>query len=108
MEIEGTGVKSRSYSFTGRTMLLGAVQEMSKNKCVSWMDGVIALHPRRGAWLSRLNLLGKKNTQSDLDILYNTSRHCSDHDRKAILLSSELAYLSAEVLSKNFPGIQPI
>ncbi|KAI9659877.1 MAG: hypothetical protein M1821_001229 [Bathelium mastoideum] len=51
---EGISAKVRSYEFTGRTVLLGAVQALSNSRITTWMDGIIVPHPRRDAWLGCL------------------------------------------------------
>lgn len=105
METESVAVQSKTFNFTGRTMLLGAIQDFSESRVVAWMDDIVAPHPRRDAWLARLKVLGKRDQgdNNDRDVLHNESGRWSEHDWKTILLSSGLASLSAEVLRKEFP-----
>lgn len=107
MDTEGVAVKSKIFNFTGRTMLLGAIQDLSRSQCVSWMDNVISPHPRREAWLASLRLLGQENTQGSKEVLHNAGGRWSEHDWKCILLSSEIAHMSAEILRKEFPKTEP-
>jgi hypothetical protein len=104
MESEGIDVKAQSFGFTGRTMLLGAVQEFSESQCENWMDGIVSPHARRDAWLARLRVLTEKREHDAEDAFTNASARWSPHDWKNILLSSELAHLSANVLKEEFSG----
>ncbi len=106
MDAEGVAVKSKSFNFIDRTMLFGAIQSMSRSQCVSRMDNVISPHPRREAWLARLRLLGREDALGSEEVLHNASGRWSEHDWKCILLSSELAHMSAEVLWKEFPKME--
>lgn len=54
LEGEGIRVEGKSFEFSGRSMLLGALQLHSKSKVTTWMDGILARHPRREAFLERL------------------------------------------------------
>jgi len=96
MESEGVDVCVNSFNFTGRTMLIGAVHSLSGSESPSWMDNILAPFPRRDAWLKRLGGLQTKSTCEE--IMSNISGRWSEHDWKSIVISSELAHRSAEVL----------
>ncbi|KAK3395274.1 hypothetical protein B0H63DRAFT_462954 [Podospora didyma] len=51
---EGVGVDLKSFEFSGRTLMLGAVQLFSGSQTTSWMDDIVTPHPRRDAWLRYL------------------------------------------------------
>jgi hypothetical protein len=101
MDVEGIDVHARSFDFTGRTMMLGAIQEFSQSDCESWMDGIVSPHRRRDAWLARLRALAKEQSPGRDEALNNTS-DWSPHDWRSILLSSGLAHEAAKVLKKEF------
>lgn len=52
---EGVEVEVKSFKFTGRMAMLGAIQVFSGTKVTRWMDDIIVPHPRREAWLRRIN-----------------------------------------------------
>ena len=51
---EGISLEAKTFEFTGRTMLLGAVVNFSGTTRTDWVDNIIPPHPRRDAWLDRL------------------------------------------------------
>lgn len=97
---EGVDIHSKSYNFTGRTMLIGAIQSYSGTENTAWMNDILTPHPRREAWLARLRWLKScKPVEITAD---NEQGTWSDHDWKAIRLSSELGFQAAEILRKTF------
>ena len=54
LEDKGVNVKSKTFEFIGRTILLGAIVKFSNTARTDWMDDIVPRHPRREAWLSRL------------------------------------------------------
>jgi hypothetical protein len=87
LDKEGVTVSARSYNFTGRTMMLGAVLKLSGSRITSWMDSIVTPHARREAWLSYL-----------LEGHVPRSDQWSEHDLTSIQLSAELADAAAEVI----------
>jgi hypothetical protein len=104
LETEGIDIEVKTFEFTGRTMMLGAIQEFSQSKCVCWMDSIVPPHPRRDAWLTRFGVLSVEKSYAVEDVLNNDSGRWSQHDWKSILMSSELAHSSADVLKREFSG----
>lgn len=96
METEGVGIKTKSFKFTGRTMMIGAIHSLSGSNRTAWMDEILSPHPRRDAWLTRLQGLGSKSSCEDT--MSNVNGIWSTHDWRYIMLSSELAHSSAEIL----------
>lgn len=97
LEYEGVDVRAQSYTLTGRTVMMGAIQCVTGSRSPNWMDEIVAPVPRRNAWLARLKGLQMKRSLED-DIMSNESGQWSQHDWQAIVLSSELAHRSAEML----------
>ncbi|KAI1190787.1 hypothetical protein F5B17DRAFT_38908 [Nemania serpens] len=54
VEREGIGAHVRSFEFTGRTAMMGAIQILAGNACTRWMDDILVPHARREAWLKCL------------------------------------------------------
>ncbi|KAI1119212.1 hypothetical protein F5Y14DRAFT_125626 [Nemania sp. NC0429] len=54
VEREGIGADVRSFEFTGRTAMMGAIQILAGNACTRWMDDILVPHARREAWLKCL------------------------------------------------------
>lgn len=52
---EDVCVTAKSFEFTGRTTMLGAIHKMSLTKVTSWMDEIMPPVPRRQAWLNQLS-----------------------------------------------------
>ncbi|KAF2228765.1 hypothetical protein EV356DRAFT_457110 [Viridothelium virens] len=96
LESGGINIEAKSFEFTGRTMMLGAIQAFSGGTRMDWMDEIITPHPRRDAWLSRLHRLegvGQEKTDSEGEIARWTA-----HDWEYIRRSSGLSFAAASVL----------
>ena len=91
---EGISLEARSFEFTGRTMLLGAVVNLSGTTRTDWVDNIIPPHPRRNAWLDRL-VHREHNAGSD-----SQSVSWTPLDLRWIDLSYNLSIAAAEVLRK--------
>lgn len=97
---EGVDIHTKSYNFTGRTIMIGAIQSYSGTETTAWMDDILVPHPRREAWLARLRRL---KSCRPVEIAGDDEQGTwSDHDWKAIRLSSELGFQAAEILRKAF------
>lgn len=62
---EDVCVKAKSFEFTGRTTMLGAIHKMSLTKVTSWMDEIMPPVPRRQAWLNQLSKDQDENAPPD-------------------------------------------
>lgn len=91
LEREGIEVNARSYQFTGRMMMLGAIQKLSGSRVTEWMDSIVTAHPRREAWLAYL--LHGRLPDSD---------EWSAHDLNSITLSARLAEAAAEAIRRRW------
>ncbi|KAK2606196.1 hypothetical protein QQS21_003367 [Conoideocrella luteorostrata] len=86
---EGVDAAVRSFEFSGRQAMIGAVQIFSKTTTSRWMDSILVPHPRRDAWLALLDgheLQGSFNSR----------------DLKWIEKAADAAVAAAEVLKKEF------
>lgn len=52
---EAVSVNAKSFRFTGRTAMIGAVQKLSGSHTTTWMDDIISPSGRREVWLKRLS-----------------------------------------------------
>lgn len=89
LERESVEAKVRSFEYSGRTAMLGAIQIFSGSAITSWMDNILAPHPRRDAWLKRLR--GEKSTDN-----------FDSHDIRWLEFTTEASFASAEVLKSVF------
>lgn len=92
LESENITVNTTTFEFSGRTVMLGAVQAYSKSNIRTWMDDILVPHPRRDAFFSRIEYPETFNEEG-----------WSAHDLKAILTSSTLARLGASMMQKAMP-----
>jgi len=95
---EGITVEAASFEFTGRTIIIGAVQAFSGSKRTIWVDDIVAPHPRRQAWLRRLEIgdaAGSDNLQG---------AEFEELDLKAIEITLGLAQLGSEIMKKEVGG----
>ncbi|MCJ1426788.1 hypothetical protein MMC29_004691 [Sticta canariensis] len=90
---EGVCVKAKSFEFTGRTAMLGAIHKMSGTKAMSWMDEIMPPVPRRQVWLNRLGK-GWDETSFPDPAFVALSRF----DQDWVLLHSGLATQAADIL----------
>jgi hypothetical protein len=98
LEEEGVEVVAKKFEFTGRKMMLGAIQSFSGSDRTEWMDSIISPHPRRDAWLERLSRLAAGG--EDVTVTNNERKKWGDRDWKYIDLSSVLAFASAAILGE--------
>ena len=92
LESEDTSIETHSFEFTGRTIMIGAIQAFSGSTRTLWMDDIVVPHPRREAWLKKLREHGLLN-ESDTE--YPTF---TEVDLKAIEVTSGLAKSAAEIM----------
>lgn len=90
---EDVCVKAKSFEFTGRTAMLGAIHKMSGTKAMSWMDDIMPPVPRRQAWLNRLSKGLNETLLPDPDFVA-----LSRFDQDWVLLHSGLATQAASML----------
>lgn len=98
---EGVCVKAKSFEFTGRTPMLGAIHQMSGTKVTSWMDEIMPPVPRRQAWLDRLSQGSNETSLPDPGF-----EALSRFDQDWVLLHSGLAIQAASIL-RNELGDNP-
>ncbi|KAK5651035.1 hypothetical protein OQA88_1498 [Cercophora sp. LCS_1] len=91
---EGVDVDVRTFKFSGRSIMLGAIQLHSKSNTASWMDDIMTPHPRREAWLKFLEH-GEKPSAT----VWNPA------DIGRIELTAGLAAESAQIIDKEFPRV---
>lgn len=65
---EGIGAEVKSFEFTGRMAMMGAIQLFSGSSVTRWMDDIIVPHPRRDAFLSSIRE-GERDKQEHHDLL---------------------------------------
>lgn len=90
---EDVCVKAKSFEFTGRSPMLGAIHKMSGTKVTTWMDEIMPPVPRRQAWLNRLGRGSDETSLPDSDF-----EALSRFDQEWVILHSGLATQAASVL----------
>ena len=96
LEAEGVDIEAKSFDFTGRTMMLGAVQAFNGGNRKDWMDEILTPHPRRDAWLSRLCCLQEDDLEKGDSL--RGSGNWTAHDWESIRRSADLAFAAASIL----------
>ncbi|KIW01562.1 uncharacterized protein PV09_07038 [Verruconis gallopava] len=94
---EGIEVRSKSFAFTGRTIMIGAIQKLSGSKNTVWMNEILVPHPRREVWLSKLI-----NDEEDNAPLNVDRANLTERDLKKVNLTAELSRGAATCISEHF------
>ncbi|CAG9986765.1 unnamed protein product [Clonostachys byssicola] len=89
LEAEGIDARVKSFKFSGRFGLIGAIQLFSGSTVTRWMDTILAPHARREAWLEWLQGV---YPAGNLDVT----------DASWVQFSSDAAFAGAEVLMREF------
>lgn len=89
LEAEGIDANVKSFKFSGRFGLIGAVQLFSRSLVTRWMDTILVPHPRREVWLGQLR---GDELPKDLPAA----------DASRVQFSSDAAFAGAEVLFEQF------
>lgn len=92
LDTEGVQVQAKCFKFTGRGIMLGAMQLQSNSKITRWMDDILVPHPRREAFLKCL-LEGQSCFETATTSL-------QESDKSWVEIASRLSHASAEVLEK--------
>jgi hypothetical protein len=71
LDREGVDIKTQTFSFSGRTQMIGAVQMCSTRGVTSWMDTILTDCPRRQAWFKCLQRLESSMETADEEELQN-------------------------------------
>ncbi|KAH8588780.1 hypothetical protein B0O99DRAFT_554557 [Bisporella sp. PMI_857] len=95
----GIKIEAKSFQFSGRAIMIGAIQAFKKNPVERWMDEILAPSARREVWLERL-----QNT--DTKPVSNIRKAClSTSDHEWVERNLVLARRAAEILQREFPTL---
>ncbi|KAK0672597.1 hypothetical protein QBC41DRAFT_216877 [Cercophora samala] len=94
MKRERVSIEAKTFRFSGRSVMLGAIQLWSKSSTSSWMDDIMAPHPRREAWLKCL----EHGERPDEEVW-------TSGDISRIQLTAGLSAKAAGILQAEFPKI---
>jgi len=100
--ISGVTIKTKSFQFGGRTQMVGAIQSFNGGKGTSWMDTILAPCPRRQAFLSRLEELGRDPNTETQRASGSKQSDLSNFDEEWVTLQAELAKEAADVMRREF------
>jgi hypothetical protein len=76
-EKNGVVVSHKSFEFSGRTPMVGAIQKLSGARSWQWMDDILAPCPRRDVWA---RILSAENT--DVNFFEEEVRTLTEPDKK--------------------------
>jgi hypothetical protein len=96
LETENLVVRAKTFEFTGRTPMLGAIQQWNGGEKTVWMDEILSSCPRRAVWLSSLGVNSSKVVGDSL----------SQFDRKWVDLNLSLSSQAAEVLKREIEALR--
>lgn len=95
LEAEGITVKARSFEFSGRTSMVGAIQKYSGSKTSRWMDDLVCPSPRREVWLERLSAMAGSEAGGSYNQL-------GEFDKKWVETQVTLTMRGASLLEAEF------
>ncbi|KAL4784389.1 hypothetical protein BJX76DRAFT_357121 [Aspergillus varians] len=87
-------IEARTFLFSGRVIMVGAIQAFKQNDVTSWMDGILQCNPRRDAFLTGLSGPGVK---------YRAMLAALDEgERKGVERNVALSRQAAQLMQKKF------
>ncbi|KPI45450.1 uncharacterized protein AB675_638 [Cyphellophora attinorum] len=89
LKTEGVDAEVKSFEFSGRSGMMGAIQLFSQSTVTRWMDTILVPHPRREVWLERLT-----GGTDDVNL--------SSHDEIWTKNMTDVSRVSAAVLQEEF------
>lgn len=93
LEAESVSVKAKSFRFTGRTPMIGAIHKLSESTATAWMDEIISPSARREVWLKSLGKGSNEMAVPDQDF-----QQLSSFDQGWVELNSGLATEAVKVI----------
>ncbi|CAF9928127.1 MAG: hypothetical protein ALECFALPRED_003962 [Alectoria fallacina] len=85
LEAEKVSVDAHTFTFSGRTPMIGAIHTLSQARDAGWMETLIAPCPRINVWLDELKCSADMRSRLDLDL-----QRLSSSDRSWVLLNTQL------------------
>jgi hypothetical protein len=98
-EENGVLVRQKSFEFSGRTPMLGAIQKLSRSRSWFWMDEILASCPRREIWARSLSREEPDGGSFEEDI-----RYLSKADKKWAWMNKILAIRGADLMRRIVQG----
>lgn len=95
LEAESVSVKAKSFRFTGRTPMIGAIHKFSGSAATGWMDDIISPSPRREVWLNQLS-----SGSNEVAVLDRDFEKLSSFDQSWVALNSGLATEAVKVMKR--------
>jgi hypothetical protein len=94
---ESIGITAKSFRFTGRAIMLGAIQAFKRSSVESWMDDILAPSDRRTVWLHKLNGVEGIPNDSALEALLTA------FDREWVERNFDLTQQAVKIMRREFP-----
>ena len=95
LDNEGITTIAKSFEFTGRTSMMGAIQKFSGSKTSQWMDSLVTPSLRRKAWLERLGDIANSGPGESYEQLEN-------FDKRWVNIQLTLTMRAANLLQREF------
>lgn len=86
-------VMQESFEFSGRTAMMGAIQQLSETQSWQWMDDILAPCPRREAW-ARIVSTGNTN----MDSFEDEVRTLTEPDKRWVWVNTILTTRAAGIM----------
>jgi hypothetical protein len=99
-EENGVVIKQESFEISGRTPMLGAIQQLSGSRSWQWMDDILVPCPRREAWAK---ILSTGNT--DIHSFDEKVRNLTEPDKRWVWMNTILTVRAAGILRTAINGI---
>lgn len=93
LEAEKVSVDARTFIFSGRTPMIGAIHSLSQARNAAWMETLVASCPRISAWLSELKCSADTRSRLDLDL-----QRLSFSDRSWVVLNTQLTMQAVKLI----------
>jgi hypothetical protein len=92
-EENGVVMTQESFEFSGRTPMVGAIQQLSGTRPWQWLDDILAPCPRREAWVRILS-----TTNTDVNLFEEEVRPLTEPDKKWVWMNTILTTRAAGIM----------
>ena len=93
LEAEKVPVDARTFIFSGRTPMIGAIHSLSQARDAARMETLVASGPRISAWLSELKCSADTRSRLDLDL-----QRLSFSDKSWVVLNTQLTMQAVKLI----------
>jgi hypothetical protein len=94
---ESVNIKTRSFQFSGRAIMIGAIQAFKENPVQAWVDEILAPSDRRNVWLDKLKA-------KDGPLVTKFETYISTFDQEWVERNLTCTEGAVEIMRREFPG----